>query len=395
MKITKSYLLRTPLIFGIAVIPTLLTSGHLCFASNVKGTPSRITEGFITESLPLPISVDGKQIPSSILLQFDIQRYGIPLEVFAAKQLDTDQKTFRDFVFALRTGDLAKVAALRPGDKPEQIRTIMALFPRAYAEPQSLKVIGRVPLGDRQLFVCEWAAPTGPVQFGFELQRPPKGSPRIEVTFSDRPLESLIVEALQQNATHPQPYVSMEPERRYSYTFPLAGTPTASSHPVIMHFNGQSLDATMFSGKDQRSTNAASDPSERPAAISTYLGAYRALEGRDLEPFLNSYTDKSRDKLRIWFEKMTPTDFNSYILTTTQPRRLRFLLDADPVALVFYTLGEQGRLHYEYLLRDGARYNLTNAYFEDVLDDVLRKGALFPVDFESFKANVLLASDSK
>jgi hypothetical protein len=77
-----------------------------------------------------------------------------------------------------------------------------------------------------------------------------------------------------------------------------------------------------------------------------------------------------------------------------QPRALRFILDADPVALVFYTIGAEKRLRYEYLIKSGEGYKLSNAYSEGFLDDVLGNTALFPTDLDSFTRNVLAINKS-
>ncbi|HEX9505584.1 MAG TPA: hypothetical protein VGA62_06215, partial [Acidimicrobiia bacterium] len=128
------------------------------------------------------------------------------------------------------------------------------------------------------------------------------------------------------------------------------------------------------------------------AATSVFQSAYDSLADGDPERWVGAYTDKSRDKLRAWMQGLKPSEFNSFVATTTKPRRVRFLLDADPVELVFYTVEGDPKLKYEYLLKTPAGYKLTNAYFEGFLDDVLRDNALFPTDLESFRKGVLAAS---
>lgn len=110
------------------------------------------------------------------------------------------------------------------------------------------------------------------------------------------------------------------------------------------------------------------------------------------ERWISSYTDKSRDKLRTWKQGLKPAELTAFVATTAKPRRVRFLLDADPVQLVFYTVEADTKLRYEYALHTSAGYKLTNAYFEGFLDDVLRDTALFPNELDSFRKNVLPAS---
>src|SRR5262245_56603557 len=116
---------------------------------------------FIRQCFPVPISIEGERVRSSLLLQFDIERYGVPFEAFASGRLDNFETSFSDFVQALRAGDKAKVAALPPGDQPEQAQEITNRFLAAFAGSQTIKVVGRIYLGDSQLFVWEWPRPGG------------------------------------------------------------------------------------------------------------------------------------------------------------------------------------------------------------------------------------------
>jgi hypothetical protein len=146
-------------------------------------------------------------------------------------------------------------------------------------------------------------------------------------------------------------------------------------------------------GKDRvQPASLATGPAGAAAATVAFQSAYNALAETDVERWIGAYTPKSQDKLRAWAQGLKPAELSSFVATTVKPRRVRFLLDGDPVELVFYTVEGDPKLKYEYMLKTSAGHKLTNAYFEGFLDDVLRDDALFPTDLESFRKSVLAAS---
>jgi len=344
--------------------------------------------GFVTQAYPVPVQVENDRVRSSMLLRFDVQRYGVPFDTFAAGVLDPQETVFRDFFAALRAGDVARVAAFRAGEPATEARRIVEGFRPGFGQPVPPHVVARIGVGDGQMFVWEWPRPGDPARIGFTVL--PGATPRVEMVTSGRPLETLLLDVLQQEAAHPQAYQPVEPRGRVKYTFPLGAAGKPGAHPVVLVFDGQASDMEVM-GKD-RIQRASLATSAAAAATSVFQSAYDALADGDTERWVGAYTDKSRDKLRAWMQGLKPSEFNSFVATTTKPRRVRFLLDADPVEIVFYTVEGDPKLKYEYLLKTPAGVKLTNAYFEGFLDDVLRDNALFPTDLESFRKGVLAAS---
>lgn len=363
----------------------------------VAAAPYSSAAGFSARSFPVPISVERERVRSALLVEFEIERYDLPFDTFAGSKLDTFEAAFKEFMLALRAADATRLAALRPGDKPEQLREILDRFGGAFGT-DNLGVTARVRVGEDQLFVWEWPGPKGPVRRGFTVEARAGGGPRVEFVTSGRPLETLIVDTLQQEALHPQAYAPVEARTRYHYVFPLQGRGQAVSHPVVLHFDGQPCDIELFppdgatAGTPPGCAEGASG-----AALAAYRDAYGALKERDHQRFAEAYTEKSRDKLRAWIKGLKPAEFDAFHAATTRSRRVRFVLDADPVALAFYTAGTDKRLRYEYLVKDmsGRGYRLTNAHFEAFLDDLLASRALFETELESFQKNVLGTTNAK
>ena len=363
--------------------------GAACAVAALVSAASAAAAGFATQSFPVPVSVEKERVRTAMRLQFDIQRYGVPFDVFAAGALDGSETAFRDFMTALRAGDVAKTAALRPGDAPDVVQKLVDNFHQGFARPEVPRVVARIGVGDGQLFVWQWASPRGPIRRGFTVVQARPGVPRVEVVTSDRPLETLIVDVMQQELLHPDQYAPGELRGRFKFTFPLAGVGKPGAHPVVLGFDGQTTEVEVM-GKER--VQPASLATGAAAATSIFQSAYNGLADGDAERWIDSYTDKSKDKLRAWMQGLKPAELSSFLATTVKPRRVRFLLDADPVELLFYTVEGDSKLKYEYLLKTPAGYRLTNAYFEGFLDDVLRDNALFPTDLESFRKGVLAAS---
>lgn len=351
--------------------------------------------GFVGQAYPLPQRVErDHRVRTSLLLQFDIERYGQSFELFAARRLDAFETVFRDFVRALLAGDVASAAALRPGEAPAQARALVAGYHQLFAGPPRLGVVARVAAGDHQIFVWDWPTPDGKrVYQAFAVESASGGGMRVEIVTSDRPLDTLIVDALQQYALDAAAYAPVAPERRHHLAFPLArGGPGA--HPVVLHFDGEATDLELTAPETLGAVKVwAGNVGE---ALRAYLSAWRAFERRDIEAYLGAFTEHSRDKLREAFAAMTPEAFNSYHAQTTAARRLRFVLEASPLVLVYYTRGQERRVYYDYLIGDGQRgYKLTNVGFEDFLDDVLHDESLWPADVDAFRKHVLGVSTPK
>ena len=367
-------------------------AGFALLVSALLGVSSASAAGFATQVFPVPVSVEKERVRSSMRLQLDVQRYGVPFDAFAAQHLDPAESAFRDFMTALRAGDVAKVATLRRGDTPETVKKLVDGFHPGFAREQVPRVVARIAVGADQLFVWQWETPRGPMRRGFTVVEAVPGAARVEVVTSARPLETLVVDVMQQELVQPEQYApggAGTAAGRHRYTFPLRGTGRPGAHPVVLFFDGQAVDVEVM-GKDR--VLPAALGAGLSAAAGVFQSAYHALSDRDLEGYFGAYTETSRDKLRAWAEALTPAELNSFLAATVKPRRVRFLLDADPVGIVFYTVENEPRLRYEYVLRTAGGYKLTNAYFEGFLDDVLRDNALFPADLESFRKNVLAAN---
>ena len=368
------------------------TSAALTAAAALACAASVSAAGFGTQAFPVPVQVERERVRSALLLQLDVERYDLPYDVFAARAHDAAERAFVDFMSALRRGDAAALATLRPGDAPDSASRIVKDFAPGFALPVMPRVVARVGVGEAQEFVWEWPRAGDPARLAFTVTER-EGAPRVEVVTSARPLETLILDVFQQEALHPGAYAAVGSRRRYAHTFPLGASGTRGAHPVALVFDGQPLDVEIL-GK-RRTLEAPRNAVAAAEAPGVLESAYRALERRALDQYWGAYTDKSRDKLRAWIERMPAAELDAFAATAVRPRRVLFVLDADPALIVFFSFEGETALRYEYLLKTPAGPKLTNAYFEGYLDDVLRNAALFPSDFESFRKGLRAAADPR
>ncbi len=353
--------------------------------------------GFSGQAYPLPQRIDREgRLRTGLLLQFDIERYGMGFEEFAGRSLDASESAFREFTRGLLAGDAARVAAFRPGEAEAQTKALVTGYHQFFTKtPARMGVVARVAAGDHQLFVWDWPAPEGRrVYQAFAVEPiPGGGGQRVDIVTSDRPLDTLIVDALQQHQIDPTAYAPVTPQQGLRYVFPVAaGRPGA--HPVVLHFDG--AEADLEPAAETAAARVKSWPGEAGEVLRAWFSAWRAFEQRDLEGYLAAFTEESGAKLRAAFAAMSAQEIDAYRARASAQQHLRFVLVAPPLALVFFTRGVERRVHYDALVDAGGRgYRLTNAGFEDYLDDVLQHDQLWPTRIESFRKNLLGLTNRK
>src|SRR5919106_3086477 len=84
----------------------------------MTSTSAFAADTFATMSYPLGVNVDGTYIPSSMYLNFSIKPYNVPLDRFAAGELDARERAFVSFMSAVRTKEYARAEALLASPRP-------------------------------------------------------------------------------------------------------------------------------------------------------------------------------------------------------------------------------------------------------------------------------------
>ena len=154
----------------------------------------------------------------------------------------------------------------------------------------------------------------------------------------------------------------------------LAGKQTPGAHPVAFVFDGTAMNFSVF------------DTAEAPPSplLEFYRSAYLALKKRSFDDYVSKFTPESQRQVKTWTQNLSAANAADYFNALVQARYVKFVLDADPIFLVFYS-GDKtdkwtaGSLHCEYVVRDPASkgYKLANFAFTSSLDDILGNPELF------------------
>jgi len=104
--------------------------------------------------------------------------------------------------------------------------------------------------------------------------------------------------------------------------------------------------------------------------ISFYASAYENLIRRDEASYLARFSPESRKQQMALIDR---EDFGIFARTATQDaHNVRFILDADPVYLVFWDATDVDALHYDTFLKtDEGKYEWVNIQHQNALDHLL------------------------
>lgn len=352
--------------------------------------PSRAAAagGWAERSFTVPAHLEREPVPSSLLLTVEWMDYGrIDLEALAARKSDAPEKAFTDLMASLRQKSYDRAGRYLIGKEATgegDLKQKMDLYHQAFGGFEQVSVLGRARLGSREVFFWQVPTPRGPFVRAWALEAT-EGGYLGELISSLQPVEELVMHAVERASSDPASYRGAAgAEPRHAYRLPMAGP--APQSPVILRFDGELVDVSVFS-----------DPVEvGNEVVEFYRQSWKLFKDRELEAFLDRYTPGSREKLASWFAGMASEEFESYYLTVLSGRRLWFVLDAAPFYLVLYTEGpqadsEDSLLRYDYVLRspETGGLQLTNAYFQSFLDDVLGNPELFARTPRDLKEKVL------
>ena len=157
--------------------------------------------------------------------------------------------------------------------------------------------------------------------------------------------------------------ISAQDETENSQTKPFNQTYKIGSgdNSINLNFLGTEYDFKIFDIQD-----------EIPPALKFFQNTYLLLQEGKKYDHASTYTAESKEKMIDWIEKNL-SDFALYKeAMTSEDRRIRYLIDADPFYLVFYTLDsleESSPIKYEYVYKDDSgKFHLTNFYYKGYLD---------------------------
>jgi hypothetical protein len=315
-----------------------------------------------------------------------MKSYSIPFDQFAAGPLDKAQMMFVTAVQAIRKSDVAKFASVwtSPNEMKDLGTTSIAMTDdrpenwinqaRSIFDFDNLKVIAQIQLGSKTMFVWDSMGKDGPRRNAFYVGFDKNNRLRLSAVSSCTPVEVLVLNAFRAAQTQPDAYKPLpDIKLRYEYPIPLDGKANAGAHPVFLEFDGSPMDFSLGDKKEKSPTTM----------LEFFRNASLAHQSGNDDLYASSFTPKSAEKMRDWLASM-----ESRRKLTKQARqipslgRVKFVLNADPVFLVFEapTPGNgwaTETLTYSYILHEGSGYKIGNFAYITELDDFLQNPKFF------------------
>ncbi|HEY3638197.1 MAG TPA: hypothetical protein VGK90_08580, partial [Rhizomicrobium sp.] len=354
---------------------------------------------FETTRLPLPINIDGRQVSCPLYLKLEMKTYNIPFDKFSAG--NKAEAMFATAVQAIRSRDTAKFASV--WTSPDQMKrlsgetTTVSLTDNSTAnwintarsmfQFDHLTVVAEILVGPDTMFV--WEAPTEsvPRRAAFYVGFDQKNQTRLSIASSNAPVLSLIksaFDAAQTTDGHAYPPV---PKILPSYPFAIAiaGSDKPETHPAYLEFNGTPIDFPVGNLK----------VTSHNLMLAFMRKAVRDLHSGRNDAFAHDFTPRSGERVKQWLDAIalrnrsmkTPAANMGMNAATAGMQaalesNVKFVLDADPVYLVFQAAGPGNNwtpegLSYSYVIHEGDTYKIANFSASDDLDDVLQNPALF------------------
>jgi len=353
-----------------------------------------VTAQTITESFPIPLKIDGSDpISTSMYISCEYKQHGKSFQAFKASKRDPAGIILSELMQAMSTKDSSKCADLAPGK-----RSLTPIEAKKHRE-QVIKIAGRYHgffdgsmdaidinkvfitkqfmVGNDVIFI--WGVDSGfgkdkksPLRRWFRFEKHSETEMRWNGGKVD-PLAVLLTHMMQYSAEMPGKFLAKK-AGKFEYNFPIPGT--TEGHAVLLQFNGKMYDFDVFDSGAAKSNDE---------VLAFYQRACQAFMSAP-ENLADFYTSVSQEKMIKWLTTKTPESLAKYRQATVNAgKTVRFILDADPVFIVFYTVRNGKGCRYEYVVRDtsNGELRLTNFYFSNYLDQLINE-TIFRESFSSF-----------
>ena len=356
---------------------------------------------FARVNVPIPVLIDGRPVHCPLYLSVEARSDNVSFDKFAAGPMDKAQAMFVTAVQAIRTQDASKFASV--WTSPDQMKRLNRATTVALADDNTdnwiklarssfdfdhLNVVAEVLVGSETMFVWESATASGMRRNAFYVGLDQKDQLRLSIVSSNAPVLSLIQFAFDAAgrpdgaAYKPLPEVNLP----YRYAIPLAGKGDPGLHPVVLEFDGSPMDFPISDEKVKAPTPLLEFL--RSAALAARAGNNDALA--------SDFTPRSQQRIKQWLDAIEArkrtrpqpsagsptTNFDTLGLQSTLAANVKFVLNADPVFLVFQGSGlgdnwTPDHVSYSYILHEGDTYKIANFSSSDDLDVFLQDPTLF------------------
>ncbi|MHC4744974.1 MAG: hypothetical protein ACYS8Z_23915 [Planctomycetota bacterium] len=325
----------------------------------------------------VPISLGDRTVRSGLVIECDVTDYNMPFSIFR-NSANRDERRVADFISALLSGNTEKAKALSNPEATIGGKTIegsISMLRSHWArigissDSSNLKIGRRIYWGNQEYFICGKTDPNSLNTIILGFQRDSKEG----LLWSQRMegLEIMLWKIAEQRRKYPKDY-DIEPSGSYDYRFTVITQ--NSKHPVDLLFNGRVHGVTQ----------AEEQPHSSDAALLFYKSAIAALkEGGSIEEFREignkCYDAHSREKFRRWIDKDNEAFLESINEYARMEREVLFVMDANPVFIVFYRPEGMSDWHirHDYVVREKGRFFITRWAWIDRVTEAFQSRKMF------------------
>jgi hypothetical protein len=356
-------------------------------------TGQAVAQEFTVRNFPLPISIDGEHVRSNIFLQFEMKNYGTAFSKFAAAKLDPREAMFADLVRGIQGNNPKSIEKFFMPPRPKKVNPdekggvissppmtpaqaaadVIAVYRSAFGNFENVNIIAQVLVGSRSLFIWDANMPGRPRRRAFAVESEGQPARLVAREVIGSPVDTLILSIFEDGVKDPAAYAAVaDPHLRYRQPLAIEGK-NKTQHEIALLFNGEPMDFDAYG----------ETPVSNPL-LAFYRKVFTAFKAHKQDEFLAGHSPKSQAKLKAWWKTFDKDAEAGYYSTMLTGRWVKFVMDGDPVYLVFYSLNKgntwvPGSLSYQYVVRNPQtqQYLISNVMSEGFFDDVIGKNDLF------------------
>ncbi len=326
-------------------------------------------------SFPVPFRVDmNGYIKSSMYLSADRISYGKSFDTFCQTKSSPTEQAFQIIASAASMGDFSEISSFLPAtyieSKEADRKWIADSYRNMLNNPDyggsldRMQVLEQVYLGNDRVFI--WEMPASQEKEFPRLVRPcilkgdKQGNFLWEPIGVDK-IVTLVTYSVEQFGSPPATDKRQD-EKQFEFKHLLMGD--EPGHPVYLKFNGEKYNIDILNSEIEKSDEVAV----------FYQKACSAFMEKGPLAHADFYTKRSREKYSNWIMDMTEDRKNAYTTDTIKGGRIvSFIIQADPVYVVFYENSGTGQTGLDYIIRDpiDSELKLTNFYMQTYFHDLI------------------------
>lgn len=335
-----------------------------------------------SKAYPVSFYVDFEYyLPTSLYIKCDVKEYNKFFSDFLTSETDIHETAFKELVIAISGKNMVAcldMAIQKPSMSQQdtqkheaRVKLLMDSYRTGFFAGgmlENTKVYNQFYLGDSSVFIFgtdrDITSDTGHVRTTLIFKTNPKSNLFMWDVENPDILSSLIVGMMRQMADYQDAF---EPAEKKKLPFQLAIPGTESGHVAYLQFDGKRYDSNAYIDMKDSLDEVASLSRMKHVVVKC---GHRETLGQ-------FYTKKSKEKYLDWLKKGDQKYLDGYFKDmAASQRKICFVLDAEPLYIVFYEKKQGGvaRLSYEYIIRDPKddKLKFTNFYFGGFFDQLIR-----------------------